>query len=1078
MSQRNLFRFAVIVLCALVLALPALAALTGDLQGTIFDPKGLAVSEAVITIKNAATGVTRTVKTNNEGEFAASQLDIGEYEVRVEKQGFRLSDARVVIRSGEVTRLNVSLEVGAVSEVVTVEAGASTLLDTASAQVSTSLDDKTVKELPSFDRDPVAFATLAPGIVPVSKDNPFLGSGSFNSNGQRGRGNNITVDNITATDISTTGSSGTGTFSLDSVQEIKLITNSFSAEFGRNSSAQLQIITKSGGNDYHGTAYWFHQNTAFNARDFFDPFTTDNPSGQVTPSIQNSWGFTATGPILKNHLFASGHYEGIHTRGAGSTNTANVLTTAQVAGITDPTSQAVFSAVGSPSSGTGTFSSAAPNAGNQYSWSLKIDETFRGGKDMITARYGTNPVTSVSPGLTFIGTRLPNYGANVVATARAFNIGYTRAFTPAVINQFRFAFGRSNPTVAPNTTLQPPFAPHITIAGLDAFGISRILPQGRVQNTFQYSDSLSWTRGRHSLKFGADVFRYQANSFFDANFRGRIDFSSVTNFQQGTPSRWRQNFGSSVRGNRSTDIFGFAQDDLRVTSTITLNLGVRFESSGGVSEVNGILSNLNLDGTAPLGGGGTGPLGTLDLGGQAFARNNNWAPRLGIAWNPNHGKLVVRGGYGWAYDYIFLNPITNLRFSAPFVPSIDFRGPFTGVNSWANFVAGTAQVQQDASAAVGQFLSTQTNFGSISPVQQDLKNPRTQQWNVGIEYQLMRDLVMKATYIGAKSDFLEVSQPINPVATGIAPATSEADELSRMPQFTAVSIGESGTPTGSSNRLDPRFNVVTQIQSTGTSNYHGFQLELLKRFSRGYSFDASYTLGHSLDDVSDVLGVLVNDSAAIQDPRNLRDNYANSQFDIRHRFVMNHLWELPLGRHMSGLAGRVLGGWAFNGIMSIQSGFPTSIFATNRRGITDILLVGDSFARANGDATAFTPVPDGSAAAGAIPAPCSRGVNTSATTTCTNTSGFSLTQPLLGNAGTSSRNALRLDNLVNFDWAVLKNTKVTEKVTVQFRWEAYNLFNHANFSGFVNDLTSSSFGVYSSTATDQRKMQMSLKFLF
>src|SRR6266478_1684608 len=424
-SDRKIAPGQLLALCAMLLltAMPVLAALTGDLQGTIFDPNGLPVSQATVTIKNLATGVTRTLSTSDTGEFSSQQLDIGTYEVRIEKQGFRVAETTIVIRSGEVTRLNLSLEVGIVSEVVTVEAGAETFLDVASSQVSTSLDSKTVLELPNLSRDPVAYAALAPGIVPVSKDNPFLGSGSFNANGQRGRGNNITVDNITATDISTTGSSGTGTFSLDAVQEFKLITSNFSAEFGRNSSAQVQIITKGGTNQYHGTAYWFHQNAAFNARDFFDT------TGKATPFIQNQWGFVAGGPVIKNHLFAFGHYEGIKNRGAGSSSAATVLTPTDEAAITDPTSQALFTGVGAPTSPSGSLNGAAPNAGNQYAWSIKIDEVWRGGKDSISSRYGTNPVSSVSPGLTFIGTNLSNYGAGVVDTDRQFSFSYTHTFT-------------------------------------------------------------------------------------------------------------------------------------------------------------------------------------------------------------------------------------------------------------------------------------------------------------------------------------------------------------------------------------------------------------------------------------------------------------------------------------------------------------------------------------------------------------------------------------------------------------------------------------------------------------------------
>jgi hypothetical protein len=1087
------------VLCAalLVVAMPVFAALTGDLQGTIFDPKGLPVSQVTVTIKNLATSVTRTISTNDAGEFSSQQLDIGPYEVRIEKQGFRAAATQIVIRSGEVTRLNLSLEVGSVNEVVTVEGSAATLLDVASSQISTSLSSEVIQDLPNLGRDPVAFATLAPGIAPVSKDNPFLGSGSFNANGQRGRGNNITVDNSTATDISTTGSSGMGTFSLDAVEEFKLITNNYSAEFGRNGGSQVQIITKGGTNQYHGTAYWFHQNAALNARDFFDD------TGKATPFIQNQWGFTAGGPIVKNHLFAFGHYEGIKNRGAGSSSAASVLTPADEAAITDPTSQALFTSLGAPTDPSGQLNAAAPNAGDQYAWSVRIDETFRNGKDMITSRYGTNPVTSVSPGLTFIFTNLPNYGANVTDTDRAYNFGYTHIFSPAVINQFRFAFGRSNPNFPPFTTLSKPYAPETLISGVDGMGVWNGIPQGRVQNTFQYSDSVSVTKGSHGLKFGFDALRYQANSVFDSNLLGTVSFGSLSDFQAGIPSSYTQRFGTSIRGNRATDLFLYAQDDYRVTSSFTLNLGLRLESAGGVSEVHNILANLDRNSFTPLGGGGTGPLGGMDLGGTAFARNNNWAPRLGAAWNPHHGRFVVRGGYGWAYDYIFLNPITNLRFSSPFMPSISLNGAaITGANSYANLLAGTAQAQLDAKAAIGSFLATQQNFGSISPVDQNLKNPRTAQWNAGVEMRVFKDLVFKASYVATQSKFLQASDPINliPQESRPAPATSLSDEDTRRTQFTSAFAQENGAAALGSPfniRLDHRFNTVTQVQSIGTSIYHGLQVEALKQFNHGLGFDASYTFGHAIDDISDVLGVLVNDSANFQDPRNPSTNRASSQFDIRQRFVMSAIWEVPWAKRYHGFAGKALDGWAISGIFSMQTGFPTSIFSGTRRGVSDVALLGGGTVRADGDPMQFKPAPLGSAAAANIPGNpnnpgiglpggpgtlCGRQVGnvpgTGGTVACDNASGFPLTQPLLGNFGTSPRNSLRLDNLVDFDAGIIKNTRLTEKVNFQFRWEMYNVFNHANFSGFQNTLTSSFFGTYTTTATDQRKMQGSLKLIF
>jgi hypothetical protein len=835
----------------------------------------------------------------------------------------------------------------------------------------------------------------------------------------------------------------------------------------------VQIITRGGTNSYHGSVYWFHQNKVFNSRDYFDT------TGEATPFIRNQWGFTAGGPLLpslKDKAFIFGHYEGLKIRGAGDTRTATVLTSAQAAAIADPTSLALFNAVGAPASASGTISNSAPNVTDAYSWSLRYDQVMRSGKDIFTARYSVQTSTAISPGLTFIGTNLANFGAGSVNIPRSFNLGYSHSFSQNMVNEFRFAFGRSRPQFAPNTTSDPT-VPRLQITGLAFMGLSDILPQGRVQNTFQYSDTLSWVLGKHSVKFGGDVFRYQANSTFDANLRGTIGFASVADFQNGIPNAFTQRFGTSARGNRSLDVFGFIQDDFRVTNTLTLNLGLRVESSGGVSEVDGILANLNRNSFAPLGGGGSGALGTLELGGPAFGRNTNWAPRLGFAWNPGMGKWVIRGGYGWAYDYIFLNPITNLRFSAPFMPSISLNS-FTGGNTYAALVAGTAPVQTGAIAATGSFPATQVNFGTISPVDQHLKNPRVSQWNLGVQHQLTRDVVLKASYVGTKGDFLQVSIPINllPAQTTPAPAVDEADELARITQFRNVFLAENGTSTTGSNRIDPRFNAVGQVQSASSSIFHGFELEGIVKNWHSLSVQASYTWGHSIDNASDVLGVLVNDAAPVQDPRNLRDNRGNSQFDVRHRFVMNHVWNIPFANGMSGVAGKFLDGWSFSGIFQIQSGFPTNIFGGTRRAITDQLLIGNGAnlvrANVNGDLSNFTP------GVTVAPAPCDRGVNTTTTSTCTNTSGFVLTQPLIGNPGNLGRNVLRLNQFAQFDWSISKTTKITEGQALEFRWEMFNVFNNTSFSGYVNLLTSPSFNQYQQTDTNSRRMQFGLRYTF
>ena len=334
---------------------------------------------------------------------------------------------------------------------VTVAAGARTYLDVASAQVATSLDAKTIQNIPSLDRDPVDPDVVFPGIVPVSSDNPFLLSGSYNANGQRGRANDITIDNAVATDIAVTGASGQIRFSLDSIQEVHLITAGFSAEFGRNSGSQLQIITQGGTNNYHGSVYEFLQNSALNARDFFDT------TGKATPFQRNQWGFVAGGPVIKNRLLLAGHYEGIKNRGASSTAVAygfdscassrnyrpdvpeHCLTPS--ARRNRPRADCLAPR---PIPGTNTPGHCAP---------MRFCAKAR---DQITVRSG-NEVGTVDDSRAHVsdaGTNLPNYGAMNAFDARTATIGYTHLFTPTIVNQFRFQYQRGTQAFPPSTSLQ------------------------------------------------------------------------------------------------------------------------------------------------------------------------------------------------------------------------------------------------------------------------------------------------------------------------------------------------------------------------------------------------------------------------------------------------------------------------------------------------------------------------------------------------------------------------------------------------------------------------------------------------
>jgi hypothetical protein len=1046
----------------LLLASPVFADLTGDVQGTVSDATGAGVAGAKVSIKNLATGQTRVVIASQSGEYSAPQMEIGSYQINIEKDGFKIYTQTVVVRSGEKTRVDATMQIGKVTETIVVESGALPTLDVATAQVSNSISAEEVLALPNQARDPVVFATLSPGTVPVGLNNSFLGTGNFNSNGSRGRANNITLDGVTGTDISTTGEGGGLVMSQDAIAEVKVITNNFDAEFGRDSGSQVQIITKAGTNEYHGSAYWYHQNTALgNARDYFDT------TGHVTPIIESQGGVTFGAPIIKNHTFFFGNWEVDRTAGAGASTVANVLTSSQAAAITDPTSLALFKADGSPSSADGTFSGTSANTTRGDFWTLRVDQLLRGGKDTMSVKYGQNPLTQVTPGDTFVLTNLPGFGASATSEARTLTFGYTAALSSSIADQFHFNFGRSNPDFAVNSPF--PLGPTISIAGLDNFGTSFIIPQGRTQNTFQYLDTFSWVRGRHTFKFGADINRYQSPSTSDFFTRGQISFASVADFEAGNPNAYFQQVGNFTRHNFALDAFFFAQDDFRLTNTLTLNLGFRLESSGGVSEGANLISNLDPNNQTPIGALGTGPLGGIDVGGDAFHRNWNPAPRLGFAWNPGHGKLVVRGGYGITYDFIYQNPISNIQFSAPFINSVSVSlGNFTGGNSFANLVAGTAPAQAAAIAALGTFNPAQVDFGALSPVDQHLKNPRTQQYDAGIEYQLKPDLVVKVTFVGSHSDHLQVSVPINLVNPADIPAapTSLADQNARIAAFQAAASNEVGGTFGPENDLtDPRFDNVTQVQSVGVSSYNSLQVEGIRRFRNGLTFDANYTWAHSLDDTSDALNVLQNDNSALLDAvKGVAFNRSNSQFDVRNRFVLSYNYEIPFTKHFHGWRRTLLDGWSQSGIFTSQSGLPATVYAAPIGGINDTLLNGTDVNGSttttplNGDATQLHPVPFH--------------------TGYTVPTSLPVSEPLLEQDGTSGRNHLRLDGLTDLDLQVSKLFKITESKSFQLRWESFNALNHPNFNNYQNNFASPIFNTYVTTATNMRQMQVTAKFVF
>jgi hypothetical protein len=1060
MRLRSSLMYLIVISAISLTSSISFAQITGELEIKVADSSAAVIPNSEITVRSIETGTTRVATSDAAGAARVTQLSIGSYQIQVTMSGFNTIKTVAVVTSGSTTVVPVTLEISTSRQEIVVNDVAAPI-NTVNSQLQNSVESREITHLPLVGGNVLTLAATAPGIVPVAPNNPFLSLGSFNSNGGRGRGNNITVDNATATDISTTGEAGLGTIPIDGIKEFNIITNNFNAEYGRNGDSQVQIITKGGTNEFHGRAFEYFRNDKLNARDYFDT------TGSATPIRSNDWGGVFGGPIKRNKVFFFGTYEQQKVRGQGGTVVAQVPTTAQLSGPIDPTAAQLLTQLQVPSSATGAISQSAPAATNTYAYSGRIDANLTQ-NDFFYTRMGTSKVDLRDANHTFLDSTLATNGAAEIERDVNVTISETHAFSPRLVNQFLTSYGRTTPHFP---ALARFGGPEIQFAdGTSFFGIYGGLPQGRVQNPFQYSDTVTYNRGAHNLKFGADINRIQSNGVFDSNVRGTFVFLSLDDFLAGNPFQYSQRFGNSVRGYRVWNQYYFAQDDYRLSRTLTLNLGVRLERSGAVTEVNNLFSNLDLSKHNALGGAGTGPFGSFDVGGSAFRPTNNWSPRVGFAWNPRGSKLAIRGGYGIAYDYIYLNPVSNMRFLPPFM--FNFVLPatgFSGNNTFANIVAGTSDFQKQGFATVGNYGTKIHNFGSISPMDQSLRNPQVQQWSMTAERELPLGLVARVSYLGTKSNYLQRSHDINTIQPGIFTPPQTAQEEAQMRAagiFKKINSKLNPGPTGSSIRIDPRFNRVVYIDSSANSNYHSAQAYVERRFRAGYSFSVSYTFSKSIDDVSDALNVLVNDFAGQQDPRNNRNNRAVSSFDIPQRLVIAHNFQPTWGQNISNRVLRGLAhGWEFAGIFQAQSGSPINLLSGSHAGLTDALLLGGS---ATQRPDLVGPInlkfePDPGLGAG----------------NPNKVVGSGLAQPLVGHFGTLGRNVVRLNPLINSDLTLGKNFKVNERLTTQFQAQAFNVFNNTTFSQPGVRLSSAAtFGYYGATDTNSRNVTLVLRLIF
>lgn len=1051
---------------ALVGASMMQAQIAGDLAVRVTDPSGERVPGAAVTARQRETGAVRLLRTGDQGEAWIRQLAPGPYEIRIEAPGFALFVTEAAVSSGAVSAVGAGLTIGMADQTVTV-GNAVEPLDAASGQLDVVTAGTRVVSLPvGTVRGPLALgggavlsvAFNAPGVIPNLPRSATSNPGTFSVNGNRGRSNNITLDNATVTDVVAAGAMGLQTLPLDAIREFHILSANYGAEFGRNSGAQIQIVSRGGSNGFHGSLFDYFRNAALNTRDFFDR------TGRATPLNSHDWGATAGGPAIRNRVFVFGHYQQIKTRGYGNTRIASVPRPEQVARASDATARRLLEQLQVPVSASGSVANASPQTADFRGASVRLDANLSR-RDFAFLRVGYADYLFRSAVTTFVNSDLPTSGTGVANTPVNATLSHTHILGASAVNQFVTSFGRSVPAFPPLFNLGGPF---IRFAGgTSAFGWDAGVTNLRLQNTFQYLDTLAWKMGHHYMKAGADVGRTQSNTFSDLELRGSFLFLNLEDFLAGRPSEYTQRFGNSYRGLRQWTAALFLQDDYRMSPSVSVNLGVRAERTGGISEVNGLLANLDFSRREPVGGAGAGPLGAFDAGGHAFQPRWNVGPRLGFAWNPGRTRTAVRGGYGIGYDFIPFSVVTNLRTFPPLMYRFTLPGAaITGENSFANLVAGTSAFQRRGREAVGTFPSNVTNFGAITAVDQALRNPLVQQWNLTVDRELWKGVTARGSYVGSRGTRLLRQRPINTVAGGMfAPPANLVEEQLLVGSGIArrVDDGLRAGPESRSNRVDPRFGAVNLIESSAASVYHSAQMSVMGRAREGLQFSGAYTWSKSIDDVSDPFATSLNDSQFAQHPFDHRNNRAVSAFHVGHRVVLTHSFEPQWERRMGSRVGRaVVGRWQFHGIYQAQSGLPVTLLAGPRLGFADPTLLGGNGVvrpdRIGEVRLAFTPDPGGG-----------RNVDKAAAS--------GLVAPLLGRLGTLGRNTMRLHPLVQADWTFVKEVPVGERAALSLQVQVYNVLNRATFAlgagGRGRTLSApANFGYYSDTDSDARNVQI------
>ena len=1116
------------LLCLLLISGTVLAQdITGSIVGLVKDANGAAVAGATVTIKDTDKNiVVRTITTSSDGAYAAPLLLTGHYSVTVEAANFKtLTRSGIELNVNDRLTVDLTLEVGAVTDVVTVES-APLQVELQTATQTGLISGAEVRELPLNNRNYLQLVTLMPGVSSGASDQLYIGttnpSGqtnvvSFAINGGRNSQNSYTVDGADNIDR---GSNLTllNYPSVDAIAEFKVLRNHYSAEYGRDAAGHINVVTKSGGNQFHGGAYEFFRNEVLNANPFFqnaNPNAAKTSDGKArrAPLRYNNFGYTIGGPVTlpekvfgplaynegRNRTFfffseefrrvitysnfiasvpTANERQGIFSSPVCVASTGNTCTqtATQITSI-NPVAAAyikdIYSRLPLPNAGTNTLNSSVRNIYNHRQELLRLDHNFSE-RFTVALRYLNDTIPTEEPGGLFTGNALPGVASTKTdSPGRSWLVRSVQSFSPTLFNEIGYAYSYGaiisrptglnlkanspdiNPTLPFATTLDriPSIAPGYT--GVSGFG-----PYDDFNRNHNIYDNLTKVLGRHTLKTGVSFHHYQKTENAGGNNVGSFSFATTprptgttaaqqqwANFLLGRVSTFTQDSRDFTPDVRARQIEFYVQDDFRMRSNLTLNLGVRYSLFRQPYDAGNNLTNFNPRFYDPskafqIDANGNRVLGTGDpLNGLVIAGKNSpfgqkvadesykdIAPVFGFAWDPfGNGKTAVRGGYGISYDTTLFGIVEqNIFANPPLISSINISN--TRLDNPGSGVPNVSAAPL-----------------SLRGTPYDTNTPYVQQWSLDVQRELLKGLVLDVGYFGSKGTHLLGIVDLNLIAPGVAQA---AGLVKPGEQVTSAT-----TPKLNAVRPYKGYVAINAPQNWFNSNYHSLQVAMEKRFSSGSLIKAAYTWAHNLTDNQS------DRSNAPQNPYNFKADYGPASLDRRHVLTVSYVYELPWLRKQEGLAGRVFGGWQLSGITTYAAGTPLTVTTTG----IDPAALGFLGPSASG------PRPD------LIGDPNSGAPHTIAQ--WFNTSAFAEVPTGVTRPGNAGRGVVLGPGYGRWDLTLGKNVKIRETIKLQFRAEMFNIFNHTNPSSVNTTRTSTLFGQVTGTR-DPRLVQLGLKFYF